>query len=90
MDSYAIIEDDAQKTQELYRVGDTLQNARSSRSNGIACCSKGRAATRRCSSSSRRQGRAGPAAAPSANGIQQRSDTDFVIDAPKSTSRWRT
>ncbi len=81
MDSYAIIEDDANKTQQLYRVGDTLQSRTLSRVEWDHVVLKGPQGEEvlKIVEPSGKPGASPPLAA-GAGGIQARSDTDFVIE----------
>ena len=80
MDSYAIIEDDAQKTQQLYRVGDTLQERTLVRVDWGHVTFKGPRGEEVLQLVEATNKGPAPAAASPAGGIQQRSDTDYVID----------
>ena len=82
MDSYAIIEDDANKTQQLYRVGDKLQSRTLARVEWDRVTLKGAQGDEvlRIIEPTGKPGQAVAAPAPSVGGIQQRSDIDFVID----------
>ena len=81
MDSFAIIEDDSNKSQQLYRVGDKLQDRTLTRVEWDRVMLKGEQGEEvlRIVEPS---GEAKPAVAsgPIVGGIQQRSDTEFVID----------
>lgn len=81
MDSYAIIEDDANKTQQLYRVGDTLQSRTLSRVEWDHVVFKGPQGEQvlKIVEPAGKPG-AAPPPATGPGGIQARSDTDFVID----------
>jgi len=83
MDSYAIIEDDSNKSQLLYRVGDTLQGRTLTRVEWGKVFLKGPRGeeTLQIIEPSGKAAPAAPALGVQAgNGIQARSDTDFVID----------
>ena len=77
IDSYAIIEDDAQKTQQLYRIGDTLQERTLTKVDWDHVTFKG---PRGEEVLQLVEANNKAPAAPAAGGIQQRSDTDYVID----------
>jgi general secretion pathway protein C len=82
MDSFAIIEDDANKTQQLYRVGDKLQDRTLTRVEWDRVMLKGVAGEevlRIVEPSGQPQQPAATSLA-SAGGVQQRGDTEFVID----------
>jgi len=83
MDSFAIIEDDAQKTQELYRIGDTLQGrtlAKVEWDRVILKGPRGDETLQLVEPSGKGASPAPAATASSSGGIEKRSDTDFVID----------
>jgi general secretion pathway protein C len=82
MDSYAIIEDDANKTQELYRIGDRLQNrtlARVEWDRVVLKSGQGEEVLEIVKPSGK-PGTPAPAAASGGGGIEKRSDTEFAID----------
>ena len=83
MDSFAIIEDDAQKVQQLYRVGDTLQNRTLVKVEWDKVLLRGPRGDETLQIVEP-SGKAAPAAAPAAGtseaGIEKRSDTEFVVD----------
>ncbi|HUE39319.1 MAG TPA: type II secretion system protein GspC [Candidatus Binatia bacterium] len=81
MDSYAIIEDDTNKTQELYRVGDKLQNRTlaSVEWDRVVLKSGQGEEVLEIVKPSGKPGAAIPVAS-SAGGIEKRSDTDYAID----------
>jgi general secretion pathway protein C len=81
IDSYAIIEDDAQKSQQLYRIGDTLQERTLIKVDWDHVTFKGprgEEVLQLVEATNKTPPAA--AAAPATGGIQQRSDTDYVID----------
>jgi general secretion pathway protein C len=80
MDSYAIIEDDANKTQQLYRIGDTLQNRTLTKVDWDRVLLKGPRGDETLQMAEPTGKAAAAPAAAGAGGIQQRSDTEFVID----------
>jgi general secretion pathway protein C len=82
MDSFAIIEDDANKTQQLYRIGDQLQNrtlARVEWDHVVLKSGQGEEILKIVEPTGK-PGAVTPAVATGTGSIQQRSDTDFVID----------
>ena len=83
MDSFAIIEDDNAKTQQLYRVGDKLQNRTlaSVQWDRVILKNGNREEMLKIIEPSGKPG-AAPAAVPvsTSGGIEKRSDTDFAID----------
>jgi len=83
MDSFAIIEDDAAKSQQLYRIGDKLQNRTlaSVLWDRVILKNGNREEVLRIIEPTGKPG-AAPAVVPAASsgGIEKRSDTDFAID----------
>jgi len=82
MDSFAIIEDDTNKTQELYRIGDKLQNRTLAKVEWDRVTLKN-GQTEETLEIVKPAGKPGavPAAAVAASGgIEKRSDTEFAID----------
>jgi general secretion pathway protein C len=81
MDSYAIIEDDAKKAQQLYRIGDTLQGRTLARVEWDRVMLKGPRGEETLTIVEPSGKASAPApASGGASGIQQRGDTDFVVD----------
>jgi len=83
MDSFAIIEDDATKTQELYRIGDKLQNrtlARVEWDRVMLKSGQGEEILEIVKPSGKAGAPAPAAASSGAGGIEKRSDTEFSID----------
>jgi general secretion pathway protein C len=81
MHSYAIIEDDNQKSQQLYRIGDTLQERTLTKVDWDHVTFKGpRGEEVLQLVEATNKAPAPAAAAPAGSGIQQKSDTDYVID----------
>jgi general secretion pathway protein C len=81
MDSYAIIADESGKTQSLYRMGDSLHGRVLSRVEWdyvVFRSAQGDEILKIVEPTGKEQ--APPAAPPVADGIEKRSDTDFVID----------
>jgi general secretion pathway protein C len=82
MDSFAIIEDDSNKTQQLYRVGDKLQDRTLARVEWDRVMLKGVQGEEvlRIVEPSGEAKPATVASAPIVGGIEKRSETEFVID----------
>jgi general secretion pathway protein C len=82
IDSYAIIEDDTSKTQELYRVGDKLQNRTLAKVEWDRVVLKSGQAEEvlEIVKPAGKPGAAAPVAASSGGGIEKRSETDYAID----------
>jgi general secretion pathway protein C len=81
MDSFAIIEDDNNKTQQLYRIGDKLQNRTLTRVEWDRVMLKN-GQTEEVLKIVQPTAKAGPApaVATGGGGIEKRSDTEFAID----------
>lgn len=83
MDSFAIIEDDANKMQQLYRIGDKIQNhtlASVGWDRVVLKSPQGEETLRIVEPSGKPGASAAAPPPPSGGGIQQKSDTEFVID----------
>jgi len=82
IDSFAVIEDDANKTQQLYRIGDKLQDRTLTRVEWDRVMLKGMQGEEvlRIVEPSGEAKPAAMASGPAVGGIEKRSDTEFVID----------